>query len=76
MNDFRNRYPQYADIEDIIHRARAERSAAMGELIASVVGAAVRGIGSALDYVFTSVAQHRSRHPADAGYFAPRSAHR
>jgi hypothetical protein len=76
MNDFRSRYPQYADIEDIIHRARAERSAALGELIASAVEAAARGIGSALEYVFTSVAQHRSRHPADAGHFAPGSAHR
>lgn len=76
MDEFRNRYPQYADIEEIIRRARAERSVAMAELIASGVEATIDAVRNAIESLYTSVASHRSRHADDAGYFAPGPAHR
>lgn len=76
MEDFTNLYPQYADIEDIIRRARAERSVAVAELIASGVETTLRVIRESIESLYTTVAHHRSRHAADAGYFAPGPAHR
>ena len=76
MNDFRNLYPQYADIEEIVRRARAERAVAMAELIADAVEASINLVRSGIESLYTSVTQYRSRHPADAGYFTPGPAHR
>ena len=76
MDEFRNRYPQYADIAEIIRHARAERSVAMAELIASGVEAVIGVIREGIESLYTSVASHRSRHAADAGRFAPGPAHR
>jgi hypothetical protein len=76
MNDFTNRYPQYADIAEIIRQARAERAAAMGELIAAGIEATIGLVRNGIESLYTNVVQYRSRHAADAGYFAPGPAHR
>jgi len=74
--DFSNRYPDYAEIEGLIRRARLERSVAVADLVARAVVATGRGIRNALEQTFSAVVTYRSRHAADAGLFAPGPAHR
>jgi len=45
--DIKREYPTYEAIEEHIRRARLERSVALGNMIAGLVLAAVRGVGAA-----------------------------
>ncbi len=61
--DFRNEYPDYAEIEALVRRARLERSVAVGEFIADAFCAAGRGLrrlGRAIGAGFANERWHRA----------------
>jgi hypothetical protein len=39
--DFKTQYPEYADVQDLIHRARLERSVAIAHFIATGIAAVI-----------------------------------
>ena len=73
MKDFRTLYPQYADIEEIIRRARAERSAALGELIANFIIETGRGVRAIALGLSDGLALWRTHRGIEAGVLQPKS---
>ena len=61
--DFRNEYPDYAEIGALVRRARLERSVAVAELIAGAVyatGGGLRRIARAIAAGFANERWHRA----------------
>ncbi len=45
--DFKDRYPDYATIEEHIRRARIERSLAIAQMLADAIAAVMKGLRAA-----------------------------
>ena len=69
---FKDDYPEFASIEDLIRNARAERSAALG----SMIGSALAGVATMLRRITQEPAgaqAERERNAIDADPFLRRS---
>ena len=75
--DFKDRYPDFASIEDHIRRAQAERSVAVAHAIASMVvsiGRGFRKLGDVLgDVMWSGLGAERDRLAVEADPFLKRS---
>ena len=71
--DFRTQYPQYAEIEEIIRRARAERSVALGEAIATFVTETGRLIRDVARGLSDGLALWRTQRGVEASVLEPKS---
>jgi hypothetical protein len=71
--NFKTQYPEYAAIEQHIHRARAERSVAIAHAIASAVEAVVRGTRNFVQSLGKGLQAQHERQMIEADSFLKRS---
>jgi len=70
---FKDKYPDFAAIEDHIRRARAERSVAIATWLANAVLGLSGGIKRLVDQTTTGLAAERDRRAIEADAFLKRS---
>lgn len=73
MNDFKAKYPEYAQVEDLIRKAQLERSVAIATWLADVVVAAGNGIKRLVAATGANLAAERDRRAIEADAFLKRS---
>jgi hypothetical protein len=71
--DFKNQYPEYADVQDLIHRARLERSVAIAHFIAASIAAVIDGARRLVDIVSHGHAAEADRRTVEVDPFLRRS---
>ena len=70
---FKDKYPDFAAIEDHIRRARAERSVAIATWLANAVLAVSGGIKRLVESTATGLATERDRRAIESDAFLKRS---
>jgi len=73
MNDFKNRYPEYATVEEHIRQSRLERSVAIAEWLSELVVSTGRGVQRLVEATGASLAAERDRRAVEADAFLKRS---
>ena len=73
MNDFKTKYPEFAQVEDLIRKAQLERSVAIATWLADVVVSVGRGIKRLVAATGSSLAAERDRRAIEADAFLKRS---
>jgi hypothetical protein len=71
--DFKDRYPDFASIEDHIRRAQAERSVAVAHAIAGLIDIIGRGFRKMGDVMAGGLAAERDRLHVETDAFLKRS---
>ena len=71
--NFKTMYPEFAAIEDQIHRAHVERSVYLAHAIADFVQAASRGFRKVADAMGSGLSAERDRRAVEADAFLKRS---
>jgi hypothetical protein len=71
--DFKDRYPEFASIEDHIRRAKAERSVAVAHAIAGLIVNIGRGFRKLGDVMWSGPGAERDRLAIEADPFLKRS---
>ena len=71
--DFKKAYPEFAAVEDQIHRAHVERSVYLAHLIADFIQSASRGFRKAAGSMGDGLAAERDRRAVEADAFLKRS---
>jgi hypothetical protein len=70
---FKNEYPDFAAVETHIHRARAERSAALARFIAGVFASLGSGLSKLAASLGDGLSAERERRAVEADAFLKRS---
>ena len=68
-----NRHPEYLPVEEIVRRARAERAAAIGDFIGSVVAGAFNGMKRLAASLGDGLSAERDRRAIEADAFLKRA---
>ena len=71
--DFKTTYPDFAPIEEYVHRAKLERSVYLGHLVADFIASVTHGLKKLADTMGGGLAADMDRRAIEADVFLKRS---